>query len=857
MKHPVSEAVSCHALFVTDEPFLDDTPEPAGFRALFRALAALGVRCEVICRGLFAGQQDTDLDTWLRARNWVLDSLDAGGVDEVLPGERAQDVLRAAADGLPFTLFRGSSTKPHTLEGEDRIAFRRLLDAVIAQCRPDVMLAWPGPCLADILAAARGHNIAAVAFQGPTVPRDPEPFRGATVILAPTPSVASYLREAFGLVSVHLPLPVVPLQANGTWHGSAPLLFDGLAFHHAKYLFIQLAVELHRRRPDIPLFIQGGPGCLALPDGLRVYGVQPHELAQAWPAVRAFLSPLLRWDDCSYSTLSALAHGVPVVVSDRSAMAELLEGAGIVLPLPGRLTVPVAAELRQAELAPWIDAALSLYDNTSFADSQRAEALRAGQRWSAEKLAPGYARFLTGLAARRPRSQRHPEVSLDCSADGLHRLAEVNPWPAQRPEDAAPGQEKGWLGAGTEIMLTRSLSPSTRLVVELGAWLGLSTRFIADAAPAATVISVDHWQGSPEHHSEERYAKLLPRLFETFQARCWDYRERIVPLRTTTLDGLQQVAAHGLKPDFIYVDAEHTFEAVTAELHLARQLFPEAALGGDDYDWKEVRQAVDAFAHKNGMVVDRFGSRGWRLLEGHNAANAQGPPPGRGGWFVLVPHVNGIEMECEQALRVLEAVGVRVVRRSGCLAIDVARNEMVSAALHDEAESILLIDADIGFDPGDALRLLARPEPVVSGVCVKKGMRERASVFAEGVKEVLLGPETVGLYPLKYVGTGFLRLRAAVLRQMITELRLPLCNTHFGQGVWPFFLPLIVPHGSGQWHYLAEGWAFSHRLAQIGATPLADTSFRLWHWGRYGFSWEDAGNTVNRFRSYKYRFSPG
>ena len=36
-------------------------------------------------------------------------------------------------------------------------------------------------------------------------------------------------------------------------------------------------------------------------------------------------------------------------------------------------------------------------------------------------------------------------------------------------------------------------------------------------------------------------------------------------------------------------------------------------------------------------------------------------------------------------------------------------------------------------------------------------------------------------------------------------------------------------------------------------TPLADTSARLWHWGRYGFGWEDAGMEMARFRSYSYR----
>lgn len=213
---------------------------------------------------------------------------------------------------------------------------------------------------------------------------------------------------------------------------------------------------------------------------------------------------------------------------------------------------------------------------------------------------------------------------------------------------------------------------------------------------------------------------------------------------------------------------------------------------------------------------------------------------GRVPSVVLTPHLNGIEPECEKALQQLEQAGVRVVRRGGCSAIDVARNEMLSDALHDGAESILFIDSDIGFEAQDALRLLARPEPVISGVYAKKSRREMASIFADGTKEVLFGPGAPASYPLKYAATGFMRLRADVLRHMIAELGLPLCNTHWGRGVWPFFLPLVMPHGPGKWHYLGEDWAFSHRLAQMGVIPLADTTIRLWHWGRYGFSWEDA-----------------
>ena len=214
---------------------------------------------------------------------------------------------------------------------------------------------------------------------------------------------------------------------------------------------------------------------------------------------------------------------------------------------------------------------------------------------------------------------------------------------------------------------------------------------------------------------------------------------------------------------------------------------------------------------------------------------------------------NGIDWECEQSLRKLEEEGVRVVRSGGSSSIDVARNRLASEALHDGAESIFFIDSDLGFDPLDALRLLARPEPVVSGVYAKKGRRQFASVFAEGVEEVVFGAHAFGLYPLKYAATGFLRIKASVLRRMIAELDLPHCNRTWGRGEWPFFQPTVVPQGGGEHHYLGEDWAFSHRLALIGVTPMADTSIRLWHYGRHPFGWEDAGAESKRFATFTHR----
>jgi len=215
-------------------------------------------------------------------------------------------------------------------------------------------------------------------------------------------------------------------------------------------------------------------------------------------------------------------------------------------------------------------------------------------------------------------------------------------------------------------------------------------------------------------------------------------------------------------------------------------------------------------------------------------------PPGRAKAVALVPYLGAIEDACEEGLRALEFEGIRVIRRGGQSAIDVARNAMCSEVLHDGFESILFIDSDIGFNVVDALRLFARPEPVVSGVYAKKGGRAIASVFRDNVAEVIFGPERGGLYPLKHAATGFLRIRSGVLRRMIAELDLPICNIRWNRGFWPFFMPMIVADGDHR-HYLAEDWAFSRRLSQIGICPLADTTIRLWHVGKHQFGWEDAG----------------
>ena len=197
----------------------------------------------------------------------------------------------------------------------------------------------------------------------------------------------------------------------------------------------------------------------------------------------------------------------------------------------------------------------------------------------------------------------------------IEKLARDFPWPAEKPSVPIPTEKLGWFKEPQQELMRRELNAETKLVVELGAWLGLSTRFIADQAPHARVITIDHWQGSSEHRKDPTCAAMLPTLFETFTALNWEYRDRILPLKMNGHEGLQTIARYGLKPDVIFVDADHSYEAVSADLKLSRQLFPQARLIGDDYDSPDVQRAVDEFAATHGFEVEPVGTdwRSWRL----------------------------------------------------------------------------------------------------------------------------------------------------------------------------------------------------------------------------------------------------
>jgi len=212
---------------------------------------------------------------------------------------------------------------------------------------------------------------------------------------------------------------------------------------------------------------------------------------------------------------------------------------------------------------------------------------------------------------------------------------------------------------------------------------------------------------------------------------------------------------------------------------------------------------------------------------------------------ILVPSRDGIDQSVEKALHELARRGYRLMIMRGVTSIDQIRSQMATDALKAGFEELFWIDDDVLFDPDDVDRMREHDLPIVGGVYPWKGKPQLAVHWLEGTKSIVLGTSG-GIVEVKYAATGFLLTRAEVYEKLRrTTFCTPGQPTHcrevvgqFDRMMYPFFQPMVLEDGAVD-RYLAEDWAFFHRARDSGFKVHVDTRIRLYHVGRYAYSWED------------------
>ena len=172
-------------------------------------------------------------------------------------------------------------------------------------------------------------------------------------------------------------------------------------------VFARIALELGRRRPDIPLLVVEGRGKA---DGLAGLPVDLSGLTNLnrmantpdprdfYRVSRAVLMPSLWRESLGRVPIEAMANGIPVLASDRGALPETLGDAGFVFTIPDRCTPSSNIVPTAQEVAPWVAVIERLWDDPEFEAEHRRRAKAEAVRWDSITLADQYEKFFLSLA---------------------------------------------------------------------------------------------------------------------------------------------------------------------------------------------------------------------------------------------------------------------------------------------------------------------------------------------------------------------------------------------------------------------------------------------------------------------------
>jgi hypothetical protein len=209
----------------------------------------------------------------------------------------------------------------------------------------------------------------------------------------------------------------------------------------------------------------------------------------------------------------------------------------------------------------------------------------------------------------------------------------------------------------------------------------------------------------------------------------------------------------------------------------------------------------------------------------------------------------------QKAVRAYSGLNLKILFKDGDALITRARASLVSQFLDDpEATHLLFIDADIGFEPDQVLRLIECGADMSAAVYpikridwdkVKSTLEAaRPNPSAAALKYVFEvdDPNAVvekrGFIKVRYAGTGFLMIRRLALERMCAQNpQLRYRHAHSldaataSDNRFALFECMIAEDGT----YLSEDFAFCKRWTDMGGEIWADLTSKLNHVGPMTF----------------------
>lgn len=375
-------------------------------RDLLELLASRGVDCRALACGVLDYAEATPIEA-------VLDGMGVAyhRATARLSDGRPVAALDAEAGGVRVTVLPIANSQPDRApDRAEATAWLDLAEQALDRFRPEVLLTYGGhPANLELMRRARRRGVAVVFHLHNFSYDDRSAFADASAVLVPSEYSRQYHARRLGLESVALPIPLLRGRIVAADPEPRYLTFVNPQPAKGATVFARIALELGRRRPEIPLLVvEGRSGADGLAGcGLDLSGLENvHRMPNTadprafYRVSRAVLVPSLWRESFGRVAAEALANGLPSLASDRGALPETLGEAGFLFAVPPRCRPDGREAPTAREVAPWIATIERLWDDPAFEASHRERANAEAGRWDEDTIACRYLEFFASLVTR-------------------------------------------------------------------------------------------------------------------------------------------------------------------------------------------------------------------------------------------------------------------------------------------------------------------------------------------------------------------------------------------------------------------------------------------------------------------------
>jgi cephalosporin hydroxylase len=409
-------------------------------------------------------------------------------------------------------------------------------------------------------------------------------------------------------------------------------------------------------------------------------------------------------------------------------------------------------------------------------------------------------------------------------------------------------------------LLLKDRARPTDTYLEIGSASGGACRFLDDECLFGSVVSLDDG-----NHARAKYqAELLPN-------RIWRFRGDSHSAEAVAFLAQRQ------SPDVAFIDGDHSYEGVTADIAMVLPrcepgaliiLHDTVACEGVRRAWEELLMSgrakkvaefvgaekplgigvaevieqsivvpVDHWAPLRSTTADQWD------VEAVFAAHRGGPVSATPFVMLATPAYNPPGLEFlnvrEAVIQDLHTHGINVTAllTPGDSLVMRGRHTIVHEFLKSEATHLLFCDADIvPCDPTVVRQMLATGHEIIGGACPFRG--ETGQVVCN-IRQVdkdrkLIDTDDTGSVQVNEVGTGFLLMaRTAIVAmcerypELMYFADLP---NAYGEPMWALFDTKIVNR-----RFLSEDYFFCQLWRDMGESVYVYVPFEAEHWGRKAF----------------------